>query len=110
MDPELISTCELIWAWVQCCLCEQVPQGLSLTPSACPSPPSLVTGTGEAQQGLGLTFQVRLLSREETNHSLQLAEFSVVRINVSDAVNPGGKETENPKGQRETTVKTSAPG
>lgn len=29
----------------------------------------------------------------------------MVRINVSDAVNPGGTGRRNPKGQRETTVK-----
>lgn len=66
-------------------------------------------GTGKAPAGhsqcLGLTFQVRLLSSEETDHSLQLAELPVVGIDVCDAVNPGGKGRRNPKGQRETTVR-----
>lgn len=109
MDPQLISTCELIWAWAQSCLCKQVPQGLSVTPISLSQSPLPCDGHRKSPAGhsqcLGLTFQVRLLSSEETDHSLQLAELPVVGIDVCDAVNPGGKGRRNPKGQRETTVR-----
>lgn len=63
-------------------------------------------GTGKAPAGhfqcLGLTFQVRLLPSEESDHSLQLAELPVVGIDVGDAVNPGGRKgRRNPKKGKE---------
>lgn len=86
-----------------------MPQEFSLTPISLSQSPLPCDGYRKTPAGpsqcLGLTFQVRLLSSEETDHSLQLAELSVVGINVGDAVNPGGKGRRSPKGQRETTVK-----
>jgi len=86
-----------------------VPQELILAPISLSQSPLLCDGYRKTPAGpfwcLGLTFKVRFLSGEETDHSLQLAELPVVWIDVGDAVNPGGEGRRSPQGQREGRVK-----
>lgn len=88
-----------------------MPQELSLTPINLSQSPLPRDGYRKTPARpfwcLGLTFQVRLLSGEETDHSLQLAELPMVRINVSDAVNPGGEGRRSPQGQRKEKPQSS---
>lgn len=91
-----------------------MPQGHSLRLISLSQSPLPCDGYRKTPAGhflcLGLTFQVRLLSSEETDHSLQLAELPVVGINVGDAVNPGGKARRNPKRAKRNHSQTNVPG